>query len=122
MTFSRRSFAPILSLLPVAALALLTVGCGGDDGVAKYNVPKTTDSGRPAATGGDPHAGMNLPAAGAGNYRILGAMYPAGEPGWAEHISATPVLAWKARDVRMHRGGGPWIWRPTPVPFPPYPH
>ena len=32
---------------------------------------------------------------------------PPGEPGWAQHISATPVLAWKARDVRMHRGGGP---------------
>ena len=81
MAFSRRSFAPVLSLTPVAALALLTVGCGGD-GVEKYNVPKTTDSGRPAAAGGDPHAGMNLPPAGAGNYRILGAMYPAGQPGW----------------------------------------
>jgi hypothetical protein len=43
------------------------------------------------------------------------AIGPPGEPGWAEHISATPVLAWKARDVRMHRGGRPWIWRPPPA-------
>lgn len=81
MTFFRRSFAHILSIPTVAALALVAVGCGGGDGVEKYNVPKTTDTGRPA---GDPHAGLNAggPPAAGGNYRILGAMYPAGQPGW----------------------------------------
>lgn len=80
MTFFRHTFAPILSSLTVAALSLLAVGCGGGDGVEKYNVPKTTESGRGPA--GDPHAGLNAPPAAGGNYRILGAMYPAGQPGW----------------------------------------
>jgi hypothetical protein len=87
MTPFRRSFAPLLFAGPVAALALLAVGCGGDE-VVKYNVPKSTESGR-GAPPGDPHAGVpgapggppapGAPAAG-GSYRILGAMYPGGDP------------------------------------------
>lgn len=95
MTFTRRSLAPALCVA-VAALALSAVGCGGD-GVEKYSVPRTTE---PTVAKRDPHAGMNDkdphagvpgappigggggPVAGGGKYRILGAMYPAGQPGW----------------------------------------
>lgn len=80
MTFSRRSFPHILSAALVAGVALAPAGCGGD-GVNSYTVPKTTEPSR-SAPGGDPHAGAGGPVAGAGNYRILGAMYPAGQPGW----------------------------------------
>lgn len=95
MTFTRRSLAPVLCVA-VAALALSAVGCGGD-GVEKYTVPRTTE---PTVAKRDPHAGMNDkddphagipgapqlgaggPVTGGGNYRILGAMYPTGQPGW----------------------------------------
>jgi hypothetical protein len=70
MTFSRSSFPHILSLALMAGVALVPVGCGGD-GVNSYNVPKSTDTGRAAA-----------PAPAAGEYRMLGAMFPADEPQW----------------------------------------
>jgi hypothetical protein len=71
MTFSRPAFSHILPLALIAGVALVPVGCGGRGGVEKYNVPKTTDTGRAAA-----------PAPAAGEYRILGAMFPTGQPGW----------------------------------------
>jgi hypothetical protein len=73
MGFPRRNVPHILSLSLVAAIALVPVGCGGGDGVTKYTVPKTTESGRKDI--GDP-----LPAGGEG--RILGAMFPADDPQW----------------------------------------
>jgi hypothetical protein len=69
MAFSRHSFPHILSTALVVGAALVPAGCGGD-GVEKYNVPKTSEPSRPA-----------LVADGT-EYRILGAMYPAGQPGW----------------------------------------
>jgi hypothetical protein len=55
---------------PLVALGRLTlVGCGPSEEVRSYTVPKSND---PAAA----------PAAGQGDYRILGAMFPADEPAW----------------------------------------
>lgn len=118
MTFFRRSFAPILSALPVAALALIAVGCGGD-GVEKYNAPKTTEPTRPPLT--DPHANAGGPPPNAaGGYRILGAMYPGGDPqtfwyfkfaGPADQIGAQEAnFDALAKSVKF--GGGP---RATPT-------
>jgi hypothetical protein len=68
MAFSRRCFPHILSAGLVVAVALGPVGCGGGgDNVEKYTAPKSGDPGR---------------AASVADYRILGAMYPAGQPGW----------------------------------------
>lgn len=54
---------------PLVALALLTlVGCGPSEEVRSYSVPKPNDPASPAASQGD--------------YRILGAMFPADEPAW----------------------------------------
>lgn len=70
MAFSRHSFPHILSTALIVCFALVPAGCGGGDGVEKYNVPKTSEPSRPALV------------ADAGEYRILGAMYPAGQPEW----------------------------------------
>lgn len=55
--------------VPVVALGLLSLaGCGPGEEVRSYTVPKPTDQ-----------AG---PEAGKGDYRILGAMFPADKPAW----------------------------------------
>jgi hypothetical protein len=54
---------------PLVALGLLTlVGCGPGEEVRSYSVPKPNEPATPAASQGD--------------YRILGAMFPADEPAW----------------------------------------
>ena len=78
MTFTRVRGPHMLSLALLAGAALVPAGCGGGDGVSTYNVPKSTDSGKKDA--GDPPPAA--PAAAGGDYRILGAMFPAGKPGW----------------------------------------
>lgn len=77
MTFPRHRFPPILSLSLLAGIALLPAGCGGDDGVSKYNVPKTTEAGPKGGTGG---GGGGDPTT--GPYRILGGIFPADNPQW----------------------------------------
>jgi hypothetical protein len=73
MIFTRRA-SQILPLALLVGPALVPAGCGGGDGVNSYTVPKTTDSSKKDI--GDP-----APAAG-GEYRILGAMFPADNPQW----------------------------------------
>ncbi len=77
MTFIRVRGPHMLSLALLAGAALVPVGCGGGDGVSTYTVPKTTDSGKKDT--GNP---VPAPAAAGGDYRILGAMYPADNPVW----------------------------------------
>jgi hypothetical protein len=55
----------------VAAIALSAAGCGAPEGVSSYRTPKSTEGGREAGA-----------APAAGEYRILGAMYPAADPQW----------------------------------------
>ncbi|QJW94083.1 hypothetical protein [Frigoriglobus tundricola] len=76
MTLIRR-VPPIVPLALLAGLALVPAGCGGGDGVKSYDVPKTSESGKR-------DAGSSAPAqpATGGDYRILGAMYPAVNPQW----------------------------------------
>ncbi|MBM3983214.1 MAG: hypothetical protein FJ304_23675 [Planctomycetes bacterium] len=71
MTLARRRLWSVLPLALVAAFALVPAGCGTEDGVTKTDVPKEPDE--------SPNPKRD-PAGGA--YRILGAMYPAGEEGW----------------------------------------
>jgi hypothetical protein len=71
MTFLRVRTPHLLPLALAAGVALGAVGCGGGDGVTSYTVPRATDPG--------PKAG---PAAAAGDYRILGGMFPADDPQW----------------------------------------
>lgn len=60
-------------LLPAAFVLALAAGCGsGDDRVGSAREPKDTSGKSPAAA---------APAAD-GEYRILGAMYPADNPAW----------------------------------------
>lgn len=67
---------------PAVVLAVLctAAGCGGGEGVTSYRAPKSTESTGRAPGPAGPAAG----AAGAagGEYRILGAMYPADDPQW----------------------------------------
>ncbi len=68
-----------ISVLPfalVAGLAVGVIGCGGDDGVRSYNAPKSTERGSKGES--EPEAG---------EYRILGAMYPDKEPEWFFKLS-----------------------------------
>lgn len=58
----------------VAGLVFGVIGCGGGDGVQTYTAPK--EGGGPAQQ--QPGGG----GAAAGEYRILGAMYPAEDPEW----------------------------------------
>jgi hypothetical protein len=64
-------------LIPLALLAVaatLPAGCGGNEGVTKYDVPKEeVKTGEPAA----------------GEYRMLGAMFPADDPQWFFKYSDT---------------------------------
>ena len=76
MTFIRR-VPLIVPFALLAGLALVPAGCSGGDGVKSYDAPKTSESGKRDAGG---PAAAN-PAAG-GDYRILGAMYPAENPQW----------------------------------------
>ncbi|MBX9582802.1 MAG: hypothetical protein K2X87_21050 [Gemmataceae bacterium] len=55
----------------VAFAALWAAGCGTDPAISSYRVPRSTEAGQPAP-----------PDAPAGDYRILGAMYPADDPQW----------------------------------------
>jgi len=71
MTFTRNRVPHILSLALLACVALVPAGCGNQDGVQSYNVPKTTDK-------KDDASGFTNE----GPYRILGAMYPADSPEW----------------------------------------
>ncbi len=71
MSFSRVRVLPILPLALVASVALVPVGCGGEEGVNTYTVPRATDAGKKDS--GYVHEG---------EYRILGAMYPADNPRW----------------------------------------
>jgi hypothetical protein len=77
MTFSRTRVSYILPLALAAGVAMLPAGCGGEPGVTSYDVPKTTD----------PSKKIAAPAAG-GDYRLLGAMFPADEPEWFFKFSA----------------------------------
>src|SRR5688572_15330190 len=54
---------------PIVALGLLTqIGCGPSEEVRSYTVPKPNDPAAPEPSQGD--------------YRILGAMFPADKPAW----------------------------------------
>ena len=59
-------FAVLASCLP--SLCLLAAGCQDRDGVRSYTVPRTSAADKPAAE--------------AGEYRILGALFPADQPAW----------------------------------------
>src|SRR5881409_1017473 len=53
---------------PASMPALRCAGCGGDDGIRSYSVPRSTErEARPEP---------------AGDYRLLGAMFPAADPVW----------------------------------------
>jgi hypothetical protein len=70
MILSRRQFVSALPLALLAGVALAPVGCGGDEGVRKYDTPKTTEPG--------PKIGPTA----SGDYRLLGLMVPADDPQW----------------------------------------
>ncbi len=72
MTFTRIRVPHILPLALLAGVALVPAGCGNQEGVQSYNVPKTTDKKDDASSG----------FVNEGPYRILGAMYPAENPEW----------------------------------------
>src|SRR5947207_13828263 len=57
-----------LCAVVVALAALLAAGCSGDDGIRSYSVARSTErEARPEP---------------AGDYRLLGAMFPADDPVW----------------------------------------
>ena len=56
-------------------LLALAAGCGGSDDIKTYTVPKTPEGRRPT-----PDAGGPEPTA--GEYRILGGIYPSDDPAW----------------------------------------
>lgn len=63
-----RPRAVLLSVV-LAGVALFAAGCGSEEGVKSYRVPKSTDrETKPEPAGGD--------------YRLLGAMFPADAPVW----------------------------------------
>ncbi len=107
MTFSRRSFPHILSAALVAGVALVPVGCGGRD-IDKYTAPKSSEPSGPKFGGGGP-------AAEGGEYRILGAMFPADEPQWFFKLTgpAEALNAYEAgfdkllASVSLPAGGSP---------------
>jgi hypothetical protein len=76
MTVTCRRFVHLLPFVLVGAAALAPAGCGGDDGVSKTHVAKSTarTKGESEPTGPiDP-----MP----GEFRILGGMFPADKPQW----------------------------------------
>lgn len=70
MTLPRRQHCVLL----LASVALFASGCGSEDGIQSYKVPKTSE--RDAKPRGNA-------------YRILGTMYPANNPVWFFKFSAT---------------------------------
>jgi hypothetical protein len=70
MAFSRVRVLHILLLALIAGVAMVPAGCGPEPGVTKYDVVRTTEAKKGS---GYVHEG---------EYRILGAMYPADEPRW----------------------------------------
>lgn len=77
MAFTRLRVLRILPLALVACAGLVPVGCSGD-GVNTYTVPRTTDPTRD--DGVKPESG---------EYRILGALYPADRPEWYFKFTGT---------------------------------
>lgn len=77
MTFRRGRAPHLLPLALLAGLATGPAGCGGNEGVTKYDVPK------------DPNAGKKGEPEAAGDYRMLGAMFPADDPQWFFKYSDT---------------------------------
>jgi hypothetical protein len=69
MAFPRVRASHLIPPALVAVAALLPAGCGGNEGVTKYDVPKEE---------GKKESGY-VPE---GDYRILGAMFPADNPEW----------------------------------------
>jgi hypothetical protein len=61
----------VFTLALIAAAGLVPVGCGTEENVTKTQVPKSTERGR--RVNDDPESG---------EYRILGAMFPAENPRW----------------------------------------
>jgi hypothetical protein len=76
MTLPLRRYRSALPSAVVAALALLAGGCGSDEGIRSYSVPRTPESTRKDAPAG-------------GDYRLLGLMVPAGDPVWFFKLSGT---------------------------------
>lgn len=70
MTNSLRLARSLLVPPILAVVAFFSTGCGGDEGIQSYRVPRTAAPTEKAAPGG------------ATGYRILGAMYPADDPAW----------------------------------------
>jgi hypothetical protein len=68
------------SLAAVLSLAGLAAGCGGDESVRAYKVPRSTERDKAGPVG--------APAEG-GEYRILGAAYPADDPVWYFKLTGT---------------------------------
>jgi hypothetical protein len=62
-------------VVPTVLFVSLGAGCGGGEGIRSYTVPRTTEPG-----GKGPAAG---------EYRILGAIYPADNPVWYFKFAAT---------------------------------
>ncbi len=86
--------------VPLAALALFAAGCGNADTIQTYTVPKSTQREAPA------HA--------VGDYRLLGAMFPADDPQWFFKFSgkAGQIASFEAdfdkilASVKLPAGGG----------------
>jgi hypothetical protein len=77
MNFPRVRFSHILPFALLACAAMVPTGCSPEPGVTKYEVPKTTELGKKSET----------PAA--GEYRLLGAMFPADDPEWFFKFTGT---------------------------------
>lgn len=82
---------------PVAVLAVLWAsGCADPEGVSSYRAPRTvepTGKGPAGLPAGHPEVG---PTAAGGEYRILGAMYPADDPAWFLKLTGPADLVAKA--------------------------
>ncbi len=102
MTFPGVRASHILPLALVAIASFPLAGCGGTEGVTKYDVPKDfkgDKKGEPAA----------------GEYRMLGAMIPADDPQWFfKYSDAADVVAKNAtgfdemlKSVKLNKGDAP---------------
>jgi len=106
MLCARRAFPPAT----LALAALFAAGCGSEDGVRSYRVPKTAVS-----------TARTAPAA-AGEYRLFGAMYPAADPVWFLKFSgpADELAKYEAdfdqlaASVQLPPGGRPPDFTPPP--------
>lgn len=72
MIFTRLRLPHLLPLALLAGAALAPTGCGSGEDVNAYKVPKSTEREKKDLA----------PPAEAGEYRMLGAMYPADNPVW----------------------------------------